>query len=284
MGNNLPKIVNDVEIKNYLIPLRDSLAGYAIRKYSYGEFLNSAMLAITGSETLKNCLRTEKGRLSLKSALRFAAVNGLSLNPQLGKACIVAYGDVVSYQPMKDGLIDLAMESGKIEIIESDFIHKKDKFEVTKTTKGAEFRHTPAVADRGEIVAYYVCVILKTGRSIVKHWDKTRGLAHRDKYAKGLYDKNGKLKPGHSWVKSFDPMVIKSILKEIFRTTKISPELSAAVVTDDIAECRPGIKNITEEAESMTSEELKDKIKNHDPTLDKEQKTEVSKPKPGDAF
>ena len=127
-------------------------------------------------------------------------------------------------------------------------------------------------------------MILKNGRTNVKYWTVKQGEEHRDKYAKGLYNKNGNLNSGHSWNKSFNGMVIKSIAKEIFRTTKLSPQLSAAVVTDDISECKPGIKDITKDVESMSAEELKTKIKNHDSTVDKEPEPAPEAPKSNDAF
>lgn len=284
MGNkNLP-VTNEAAIGGYLNEVKIRLPEYAVRKYKFPEFIKTAMLAIIENENLQRCLETPQGKQSLKNALRQAAVTGLSLNPAEGQACLVAYGNKVTYQTMKDGIITLAMESGKVEMIVSDLIHVGDKFTPKKTSRGDEFEHIPAISKRGEVEAYYVCVLLKNGRNILKVWDKAKGEEHRNKYAKGLKDREGNTNTGHSWIKSFDGMVIKSIIKEIFRTTFISPDVKAAVVVDDIAENHQDIKDITSETESLSADDLKKTIENVSVSVPVEPTPAAGASKPSDAF
>jgi recombination protein RecT len=227
------------ESSDFLTKCQKSLAGYANRKYDKSYFLKSAQLAILENTQLQECFKTDKGKSSLFHALRYAASTGLSLNPQEGKAALIAYRDkngnvIVNYQVMKNGLLDLAMESGKVEFILSDVVRENDKYSgIRKTMSGDDFELTISSKDRGTIIGFFAGIKLKSGSTHACYMTIEEMEDHRDKYAKGLYYKDGNPVKDHAWHKSFEGMGLKTVIKRLFRNLSISDDLDNAVSTDD---------------------------------------------------
>ena len=224
--------VTDMDIGNYLQTMKSSLANYAIRDYNKDSFFKSAMLAIVENESLHECLKTIHGKASLFNALRYAASTGLSLNPQEGKACLIAYGGKVQYQIMKNGLLTLAMASDQVRFITSDTVFENDIFDLVKTSDGDKYSFSPCLKDRGPLIGFFAAIKFTDGISVVSWMTVKEIEEHRDKYS-AMYQKN----PGQSpWKKSFEGMGIKTILKKLIRSLTISDDISNAIGTDDLFE------------------------------------------------
>jgi len=268
------------QIANFLQMSSKSLFSYASRKYNRDAFIKSAMLAIIENDDLKNCINSNPGQLSLFGALRYAATNGLSLNPQEGKAALIPYKGKVSYQIMKNGLIDLAMDSGAVESIISYVVRENDVFSFTKTSDGDKYEYTPARSERGEIEGFFAAVKFKDSVSIGQYMTLEQVEDHRDKYSKGLKDGNGKPRQNHAWVKSFEGMGLKTVIKRLFRNVSISPVMDEAVGIDDGFECDTiEIKKNGFTAEGVTEEIKKnEKREKVDPPIEVEAESEEDKP------
>ena len=241
------------------------MAGYAEREYNKTQFLKSVQLAILESRDLQACFKSDAGKMSLFHALRYASATGLSLNPQEGKAALIGYKDknnnmVINYQVMKNGLLDLAMDSGKVESIMSDVVKEGDEFRLTKTSAGDDFSFSPALKDRVEIVGFFASLKMKDGTTHVSWMTLAEVEDHRDKYARGLYYKDGNPVKEHAWHKSFEGMGLKTVIKRLFRNISISSDVDRAIGVDDQFEA--DTINITpqggESAEDVTKK-LKDK-------------------------
>lgn len=225
---NLPVTV-DKQAGEYLQAFGRSLEEYAIREYNHNAFLKSAMLCIVSNPDVAACLKTDDGRLSLFNALRYASTTGLSLNPQEGKAAIIAYGGKVQYQVMKNGMIDLAMDSGKVEFISADYVRKNDHFEIQKTVNGDTYTFEPALENRGDLRGFYAALRLKGGFTHVKWMTVQEVEEIRDNYSAMF-----KAKPEvSSWKKSFIGMGVKTVMKSLLRSVSISDALDMAVGADD---------------------------------------------------
>lgn len=262
MGKNV--VVRESDIGKYLQEIGGNLSGYAMRSYNTEGFLKSAMLAIVENQELTNALRTPTGKASLYHALRFAASTGLSLNPQEGKAALIAYKGKIQYQVMKSGMIELAMQSGKVEFITSDTVRASDNFTIEKTMDGDKYSFVPARKDRGEIDGFFAALKLNTGAVHVKYMTRKEVEAHRDSYS--AYYKGTKKGP---WVTSFEGMGLKTVLKALFRGLNIAPEIDAAVHNDDAelsAFTDPIDVTPESEAPGTTPEEVKAEIENQDVT------------------
>ena len=262
-------MANDIQAveKNaatFLRGLEETLPMYAIRDYKAETFIRSAMMAIVASPDLQECLSSQDGKASMINALRMAAGTGLSLNPQEGKACMVAYGKnlgshqkpswikTATYQVMKNGLIELSLESDKVDFITAETVRENDVFNILKTPDGDKYEFSPHRKDRGDIDGFMAVLKLKDGRTITQYMTRAETEEHRDKYAKNLLDKDGKLKDGHAWVKSFEGMGQKTILKKLLKSTHISREVDHAVGSD----YEPEIKDITPAPRGISADDL----------------------------
>jgi len=191
------------------------------------QFLKTAALCTLENPDLRACLTTQPGKISMIRALQRAAATGLSLNPQEGKAALVPIGGKVEYWPMKNGIIDLAHESGKVEYIAAETIFGKDTFSLRKTAKGDDYEFAPALSGRGEPVAYFAVVALTGGRSIVKYMDKAQVEAHKNKYAKGVTNAKS------AWNTNFNGMAEKTVLKALLKSVYLGSKVQKAIDIDD---------------------------------------------------
>jgi recombination protein RecT len=274
MGSN-QLTVTDKTIGGYLQGVQANLSGYNQRG-NMDELIRSAMLMISESDQLRECLKTENGKNSLYHGLKFAAATGLSLNPQEGKAALIAYNGKVQYQVMKNGLVELAMQSGKVAFITSDTVRENDTFDISKTMEGDKYSYSPARKNRGEIDGFFAAVKLKDGTCHVKYMEKSEIDAHRDKYS-AIF----KAKPQASpWSKSYEGMGLKTVIKAMFRSLAISPEIDKAVGTDDQEEVRE-MKIVSEPG--FASSDIKEKIEAAD-TKPEPKKQPEAKQKSGDLF
>lgn len=217
---------------DFLTGLKATLPTYAIREYKNETFVRSAMIAIVSNEDLQSCLTTDLGKASIINAMRMAAGNGLSLNPQEGKAALIPYSKKVGqnkwiktaqYQVMKNGLIELALESGKVEFITADTVRAGDEFTLTKTMNGDEYFFSPARIDRGEIDGFFAAVKMKDGTCHTVYMAAVQADEHRASFSK----KTAMPVEGYGQ---------KTVLKRLLNNLHISPEVSQAVGSDDFQE------------------------------------------------
>jgi phage RecT family recombinase len=228
-------VANDKMISDFLIERRDKLVQYAIRGYDANAFVRSAFMAISQNRELQACLKTDDGRDSLYNALRLAASTGLSLNPQEGKAALVAYNGIASYQIMKNGLIELALASGQVEYITSDYVCEHDTFFIEKKMDGDGdvYRFSPALTKRGPIIGFFAAIKLTSGKGHVA-WMTTEEIDQfRATYARGRADN-----PKSPWNTSFSGMGIKTVIKKLLRSLNLSPDTTSAIIGDDISDAQ----------------------------------------------
>jgi len=223
------------KIVKYLETKKGPLQKLVSSEYEPGEYIRSAYLLIDESKKLRACLETPAGQSSVYSALKRGASTGLSLNPQFQEATIVAYKDrnsgdmVANYQIMKNGLIRLALESKTVEAITADVVFENDKFSITKSVRGDEYRHEIALTKRGAELGYYAAVEMKNGKTNVKYMSREEIIEHAETYARST-------KPGSAWNKSFSGMALKTVIKALLRNLYISKEVQNAVISDDVQE------------------------------------------------
>lgn len=217
---------------DFLTGLKATLPTYAIRTYKNETFVRSAMIAILSNDKLQECLTSNEGKASLINAMRMAAGNGLSLNPQEGKAALIPYSKKVGnnkwvqtaqYQVMKNGLIELALESGKVEFITADTVRAGDEFSLNKTMNGDEYFFSPARIDRGEIDGFFAAVKMKDGTCHTVYMAAVQAVEHREHFSK----KTAMPVEGYGQ---------KTVLKRLLNNLHISPEVSQAVGSDDFRE------------------------------------------------
>ena len=216
------------------------------RGRSASRYLQEVALAIVESKELRECLQTQPGRLSVMRAIQRGAASGLSLNPQEGKAAIVVYGKKATWMPMKNGLIDLLMETGSIDAADGFVVKKNDHFALNKTPQGDTFEFEPNLDDRGAVRGYCAFALLKTGKSFVKYmsvadvqeWRDTKvpqaTLYHQydDSYNTPPAYKKGEKKEKSFWWKDPDGAGLKTVAKRLCLELHI-PAIEKAVEAED---------------------------------------------------
>lgn len=236
-GNMIPI---EKQAGDFLKSLQGTLSTYAVRSYGEERFIKTAMIALVMNKDLQECLTTNEGKASMVNALRMAAGTGLSLNPQEGKAALIAYSAKVNnrwvktaqYQVMKNGMVELALDSGKVKFITSETVRAADKFTLRKTMSGDEYDFEPARKNRGEPDGFFAAVGMLDGTTHCRYMTIEEVQEHRDKYAKGLLDDKGNPKQGHTWNKSFLGMAEKTVLKRLLRNVHISVEVDQVIGAD----------------------------------------------------
>ncbi len=281
---NLPAVIQ-TSLNNW----KPVLAKYAKRSYQMGDFLRSANLAILNNKDLTAAVQTDQGRISLMNALMYAAVTGLSLNPAEGKACLIAYGNSINYQIMKNGLIELALETKQVEFIVSDVVRENDTARIKKTMAGDDIEHYIALTERGKIIGFYAAMKLINGGQHVVYMTIKEMEEHRDKYGKGIS------KPDSAWRKSFEGQGNKTVVKRLLTRIAIGDDNTLKNIAEyDEMESAPvpaeqsppaDIAGRFDEAagqvETESSQERPENKKEPEPQKAEEQKPEEAAPEDG---
>jgi len=239
----------DNNVAEFLKKFGKGLKDYAIRDYNHDAFMKSAMIAIVDNPELAKAVTTEPGKLSLFNSLRYAATTGLSLNPQEGKACLIPYAGKIQYQVMKNGMVDLALESGKVEFIMSDVIHENDTWQFPQNPND-NYIYQPARRNRGGIDGFFAAMKLKTGALLVKYIDIDQMRDHRKKYS----SKSQMPEVGYG---------LKTVIKALLRTTSLSADIDNAIATDDFYEAEFTVHG-------TTADKATEKIKQPDKKVEAE--------------
>lgn len=198
--------------------LEENLKGTGI---SVNRFLATAKTAIQThpqKDKLENADRN-----SLYLAIKKSAGEGLM--PDGREAALVVYGNTVQYQPMVQGLVKLARNSGEIESINSEVVFENDEFELYYDFDGTKFKHSPNWSgDRGHPILVWASVKLKSGEVIARAYPKDRimQIASRSKMSK-----NYQPGQGLDWEEFWRKAAIRNILKYAPKTTAIEKALDA---------------------------------------------------------
>lgn len=239
--------VTSVEAGKFLQGLSTTLEDYAIRDYSVTSFVKSAMIAIVNNPDLGKCLSTNEGKASLTQALRMAAGTGLSINPQEGKSALIPYGGKIQYQVMKNGLIELALESGKVEFITADTVRENDKFDLVKTADGDNYSYSPARKSRGEIDGFFATVKMKDGICHTKYMTLEEVQEHRKKFS----PRTQMPEEGYGQ---------KTILKKLLNNVHICSEINNAIGAENSGHDNPEPDLYTPPEKGTSAAELGAKI------------------------
>jgi recombination protein RecT len=154
----------------------------------------------------------------------------LGLEPNLLGSCyFVPYKGQVSFQIGYKGLIDLVTRKGEVTNIVAQEVRKGDEFHY-EFGRNETLKHVPAPnAERGEIEYFYAYANLKNGGFSfqVMHISDIEKI--RDGYSISYkFDKNNSI-----WVKHFESMALKTVIKKLIKYLPISVETQSAVSYDE---------------------------------------------------
>lgn len=179
--------------------------------------------AYPGASTLAECTRE-----SLLGGLVTCAQLRLEPNDPRGLAYLIPFKNnkqgtveaqlVIGYR----GLVDLAYRSGQIATLVAEAVHENDLFEFTRWPR--TMRHEDARGDRGEVVSYYAAVAYHGGGQDFLVMTKQEVETWRDLYSKGARKRDGTLDSNGPWVKTFDEMAKKTVLRRLAKMMPLSVE------------------------------------------------------------
>ncbi|NIP56110.1 hypothetical protein GWN42_31225 [candidate division KSB1 bacterium] len=250
--NNIAKFYEENQsiMTNYLMPSAND------------DFLQSVQMILSSEPKFKDVIADQRGRIQLIGALKTAASVGLSLNPALGKAAIIPYkgqhGWIVSYQAMKNGLIDLALNSGAVKYLTSGVVKEQDEFSLVNTPDGASYTHAPARRDRGETDGYYAALKFKTGESYALYITREEARTHAAKHSSNAKIENGDFKGQGAYRDSEDGMHVKTVIKMLLRNIHVSDDLAIAMAADDKYEREE--REINPQPKTQSADDLADRL------------------------
>lgn len=157
---------------------------------------------------------------------------GLDLGGVTGEAYMVPFNDrkrgvvVATLIPGYRGLMKLARQSGKIDVIEPACVYEHEVYEYQLGLQPI-LKHIPApTEDRGELIAAYAIARYLSGQTqFVWMWRKDIE----------------KVRPSHAgtdspWHTHFDEMVLKTPIRRLAKFLPASPELAKAIALDEAAD------------------------------------------------
>ena len=273
---------NEITVQTVSTQIREwapGLKDFALTDFDQQRFFKTAIMAISETPSLMECMETPAGQSSLYSAMKRAFSTGLSLNPQEGKAAIIAYKGKAKYQIMKEGAIDIIFDSGDIKTLMVEIVYEKDEFSIEKSNAGDIYHFYPSRRERGEVDGYFCAITDKKGISHVKYMTQAECFEVRDAHS-AMFKAKPEMSP---WTKSEKGMCKKTVIKAAIRDLHISPSSKALFSSEDVNLTEPEIKNITpEKITGNTADDVANKLegkkedKSTEPTQNKKPDSPIS--------
>lgn len=192
-------------------------------------FIATAKTAIQSHPDVDRLAAADRQTLYL--AIKRAASDGLMVDGR--EAALVCYRNTdknktdVQYQPMVQGLVKLARNSGEIEGIGAYIVHEKDRFSYRAGIDPVPTHECDEwFGDRGAAIGVWAFVKLKSGEyapPVMLTKKRIDSIATRSKMAKN-YDQN----IGKDWEEWWKKAAIRNVLKYAPRSTAIEKAMEAS--------------------------------------------------------
>jgi len=162
---------------------------------------------------------------SLLTSIMAAARSGL--DPAAGGFYFVQMGNACQLMLSYKGMIQIARDSGAVLDCYARVVREGDTFGWSQG--GAEeISHVPDIDENRAlqpITHVYAVAVLSSGLTIFECWSRSKIDAHVSKTVKGATNKNS------PWVKDFEAMAKKTVIKQFFHSGRL-PLTTRAVETD----------------------------------------------------
>ncbi len=221
--SNLPAIKNFLQ-KHEVIERFEKMLG----KEESATYMSSIINIVSNSNDLQKCSEN-----SIMIAAFKAAALKLPIDPMLGRAYIIPYGTVATFQIGYKGLRELAIRSGIYKKIKVSEVYA-DELEyhnpITGETKFTEISKWQCRYDgKSEPVGYYAFFVTHSGLEEELYMTKKQVEAHATKFSQAYKAK----KKDSPWFTNFDKMGKKTVLKLLLADAGIlSVEMRNAFVDD----------------------------------------------------
>lgn len=228
-------------------------------------FTASIINITSGSTHLQKC--TEES--IMMAAFKSAALK-LPIDPALGRAYLVPYGNTATFQLGYKGLRELAIRSGVYKKIRTVDIYADELEAYNPITGEISFTDMSTWKEREdpkkEPVGYYAFFEMKTGFEANVYMSKKEIEKHAKQYSQA-YKANKKDSP---WFTAFSKMARKTVLKQLLNDNGIlSIEMRTGLISDQ-EEDSGVINNVPDPEVEKTPEAPKASKKNEAPVVDAE--------------
>lgn len=160
---------------------------------------------------------------TIYSSAMIAASLDLPINPNLGFAAIVPYGNYAQFQVMTRGLVQLAIRSGQYAKITNAVVHKGELIKYDPFKDEYEFDASKRESD--EVIGYVAYFRTIGGFEKYFYMTKDEAMAHGQRYSKSF--KSG------VWATDPESMCLKTVLKLLLSKYGIlSIEMQRAIKFD----------------------------------------------------
>lgn len=181
------------------------------------QFMTSLLSIVNNNSYLKNA-----NPESVYTSAMMAAALDLPINPNLGFAYIIPYGQQAQFQVGYKGLIQLALRSGQFKTISVTPVYEGQLLEQNPLT-GFKFDFANKLSEK--VIGYAAYFSLINGFEKTSYMTVDEVQTHGKKYSKTY--SNG------TWAKDFDAMACKTVLKLLIsKYAPLSIEMQKAVVAD----------------------------------------------------
>lgn len=215
-------------------------------------FCANLAVMVSNSQALSKC-----EPMSVVSAAVISASLNLPLDPNLGFAAIVPYGDKAQFQIMYKGLVQLAMRSGQYETIGVSEIYEGQLVSENPLTSDYVFDFAAKKSDK--VVGYAAYFRLINGFHKTIYWPVEQIDKHGKRFSQ-VYKRGSGL-----WKDDFDSMARKTVLKNLLSKWGIlSIEMQTAQKYDQSV-----VADITEDAEPIYIDNDEIPEKSFDPATEK---------------
>ena len=209
------------------------------------------------TEIRKNPKLTECHPLSLLGAIIQASQLGLDIGPT--GAHLIPFGKEVQMIPDYRGLMQLARNTGLIDVIYAQSVRQNDYFDYQYGT-GKFLTFKPARNNRGDLTDFFAIAEFKNGNTQfeVLTLDDIQGIRNKSK-----------AKSSGPWVTDYEAMAKKTVIRQLCKYLPASSELQQAVMLDEMNE-----REINQNNRSIIDIELTDDDVSFDSPIEMPKATE----------
>lgn len=240
-GGNVPEKFSDMKPKDqiaHLLKSKQAEISKMLPKHLNAErLLKVAQIAATTTPALAKC-----DVPSLIGAIGQCVQMGLEPNTVLGHAYLLPFNTkrkdgngnekwvnsvqmIIGYK----GLIDLARRSGQIVSIAAHEVCQNDKFELVYGLD-EKLNHTPAMAERGEVIGFYAIAKLKDGGHAFEFMSR-----FQVEEIKAASERKNK-RDSAVWKDYFVEMGRKTVIRRLAKYLPLSIEFQTAAALDGMAD------------------------------------------------
>lgn len=197
-----------------------------------GAFLNSIINVYSNDAKLQNCTPQSVGSAALR-----AATFDMPVDPALGQAAIIPYGNTANFQLMYKGITQLCIRSGKYATIHCSEVYE-DEIKYHNPITGEVIFNDPAtykmryLTGKGKkYVGHYAYFKLLSGFEKSDYMPTEEAMAHGAKYSAAYKYDLAKKKKSSVW--STDPVVMCNktvLLRLLTKYGVMSIEMQDAII------------------------------------------------------